>query len=401
MKFQPPKNRRKRKNTRNISKTLRFMGVNSAGLRSKLPTFKKIIRELDPSMFFVQETKFKEEGKIKISDYVIFEKVRNAKNNGGGLAIGCKPDLNPVWVREGEEDLETLSVNIFVKNLKIRCCTGYGYQEGEIKEKKDAFWQYLDTEVLEAKNDGAGLIIQMDGNLWAGKTLIKNDPRPQNSNGRMFQQFLDRNLHLTVVNSLNICEGLITRKRARNGKMEMSVLDFFIVCDRVLPFVTRMFIDEDKKYVLTNYENVRKGGKANDTDHATEYMDLELKVITKKPVRNEIWNFKCRESQEAFRKQTSDTDLFTNCFENELPLMKQIENWKIVLNRSIKEAFKKVRIKNNPKPIVDPRMSGLIDKLNKLVDEGRNKKEIDEIEQLLVTLKQISTEIKSWRISKI
>ena len=296
---------------------------------------------------------------------------------------------------EGDRDLETLSVNIFVKNLKIRCCTGYGYQEGDIKEKKDTFWQYLDTEVLEAKNDGAGLIIQMDGNLWAGKTLIKNDPRPQNSNGRMFQQFLDRNLHLTVVNSLNICEGLITRKRARNGKIEMSVLDFFIVCDRVLPFVTRMFIDEDKKYVLTNYENVRKGGKANDTDHATEYMDLELKVITKKPVRNEIWNFKCRESQEAFRKQTSDTDQFTNCFENELPLMKQIENWKTVLNRSIKEAFKKVRIKNNPKPIVDPRMSGLIDKLNKLVDEGSNKKEIGEIE---TAISDIEAEINRNRI---
>ena len=175
----------------------------------------------------------------------------------------------------------------------------------------------------------------------------------------------------------------------------MSVLDFFIVCDRVLPFVTRMFIDEDKKYVLTNYENVRKGGKANDTDHATEYMDLELKVITKKPVRNEIWNFKCRESQEAFRKQTSDTDQFTNCFENELPLMKQIENWKTVLNRSIKEAFKKVRIKNNPKPIVDPRMSGLIDKLNKLVDEGSNKKEIGEIE---TAISDIEAEINRNRI---
>ena len=60
--------------------------------------------------------------------------------------------------------------------------------------------------------------------------------------------------------------------------------------------------------------------------------------------------------------------------------MKQIENWKKVLIRNIKEALKKVRIRNNPKPIVDPRMSGLIDKLNKLVDEGSNKKEIDEIE---------------------
>ena len=68
-----------------------------------------------------KKNKFKEEGKIKISDYLIFEKVRNAKNKGGGLAIGCKPELDPVWVREGDGDLEALSVNIFVKNLKKRC----------------------------------------------------------------------------------------------------------------------------------------------------------------------------------------------------------------------------------------------------------------------------------------
>ena len=61
---------------------------------------------------------------------------------------------------------------------------------------------------------------------------------------------------------------------------------FIIVCNRVLPFVTRMVIDEEKKFVLTNYEVVKKGGKANDTDHATEYMDLEIRLISEKPVRN-------------------------------------------------------------------------------------------------------------------
>ena len=41
----------------------------------------------------------------------------------------------------------------------------------------------------------------------------------------MFEEFLDRNSHLSVVNSLNICEGAITRRR----KFEESILDFFIV----------------------------------------------------------------------------------------------------------------------------------------------------------------------------
>ena len=39
-------------------------------LRIKIKTFRKVIKELNPCVFFVQETKFKGEEKIKIGDYV-------------------------------------------------------------------------------------------------------------------------------------------------------------------------------------------------------------------------------------------------------------------------------------------------------------------------------------------
>ena len=73
--------------------------------------------------------------------------------------------MNPVWVKEGEDEVEALSIEIFVKKMKIRCCVAYGFQENEKNDKKEAFWSYLDDEVLEAKTSGAGLIIQFDGNL--------------------------------------------------------------------------------------------------------------------------------------------------------------------------------------------------------------------------------------------
>ena len=125
--------------------------------------------------------------------------------------------------------------------MKIRCCTGYGCQEGELKEKKEAFWDYLDTDVIEAKKEGAGLIIQMDGNLWGGEEIVKNDPRPQNSNGLIFKNFLEQNPHLTVVNNLSQCEGLITRERICKSGTEKNILDFFIVCNLVLPKTKSMF----------------------------------------------------------------------------------------------------------------------------------------------------------------
>ena len=160
--------------------------------------------------------------------------------------------------------------------MKIRCCVAYGCQETDSVDKKDDFWKYLDEEVGEATKTGAGLVIQLDGNLWAGSHIIPNDPRPQNRNGKLFEQFLTRNSHLTVVNSLDVCEGLITRSRFRSGKLEESVLDFFVVCHLVLPHISRMVIDEEGKYVLTNYQQVRNGGKAANSDHATQYIDIDL-----------------------------------------------------------------------------------------------------------------------------
>ena len=58
--------RGKRRRTKNFVKTLRFLGVNSAGLKTKLLTFKKVLNELKPAVFFVEETKYKEVGKLKL-----------------------------------------------------------------------------------------------------------------------------------------------------------------------------------------------------------------------------------------------------------------------------------------------------------------------------------------------
>ena len=70
-----------------------------------------------------------------------------------------------------------------------------------------------------------------------------NDPHNQNKNGEMFSQFLSRNENMTILNSLELCEGLITRKRIANGKVEKSVIDFALVCNIMLPYVKKFFID--------------------------------------------------------------------------------------------------------------------------------------------------------------
>ena len=157
----------------------------------------------------LQETKYENVGKLKIDNYIIYELLRNQTENkkgrqvGGGLALGCIKELKPAWVRDGGQETEALSINIHIKNMIIRCCVAYGPQESDHINKKELFWNYLNEEVSFASAEGAGFILQMDGNLWAGPGIIDGDPRHQNKNGRMFEMFLKQN-NLTVVNSLPV-----------------------------------------------------------------------------------------------------------------------------------------------------------------------------------------------------
>ena len=103
-----------------------------------------------------------------------------------------------------------------------------------LNEKKIKFWTYLDEDVFMAKQEGAGFILQFDGNLWCGPELLPGDLRSQNRNGKLFEDFLSRN-KLTLVNALDICDGLITRERIlKNGTIELSALDFFIACETLV-----------------------------------------------------------------------------------------------------------------------------------------------------------------------
>ena len=101
--------RGKRNCLRKYEQSLRFLGVNTAGLKSKFTSFKKVLMELEPCVYFAQETKFREEGNIKLGDeYIVYELLRKNEKGGGGLALGCQQNLNPCLVSEGNEIVEAI-----------------------------------------------------------------------------------------------------------------------------------------------------------------------------------------------------------------------------------------------------------------------------------------------------
>ena len=95
------------------------------------------------------------------------------------------------------------------------------------------------------------------------------------------QEFLLRNTELNVLNCESLCEGLITRSRNVNGKTENSVIDFVLVCDKMLPFVKKFQIDEEKIYALSCYSK----NNISYSDHNSLITRLNLEINFKKPER--------------------------------------------------------------------------------------------------------------------
>ena len=110
------KNKLSRKENKN-NKPFVFIGNNCAKISNKIDSFNKVLHDLTPSVFALQETKRKKDDPpIKaenLKNYQVFELKREIEKKdggkglaGGGLAVGALHELNPVLTRIGNDEVE-------------------------------------------------------------------------------------------------------------------------------------------------------------------------------------------------------------------------------------------------------------------------------------------------------
>ena len=355
LKQKKSKKKRKRTEIRNKNKNnqLRMFFVNSAGIKCKLDSMNDILKRLKPQIWALQETKLKPNETLKCeaaNDFQIFY-LNRQNSQGGGIAVGIDKNMESALVREGNDTIEALVVQVAVCQILVNIVVAYGPQENALKEVKEKFWKFLEEEANKAEEDGHGLIIQMDGNLHAGPELIKSDPNPQNNNGKLFMEFLKRNPYLVVANSLDSCKGMITRQRKVQDKTEKSVLDFLLMNDKLRIHFSKMLIDEEREYCLSNFSQLKKNKRVIETDHNALISEFNISVPKRMPDRIEMFNIRNKACQEQFTKITDDCSQLVDCFENELSLEAQSSNWLKLFKNIISQCFSKVRIVKNKNKI--------------------------------------------------
>ena len=332
---------RKNGKLRNNKTNFSLLGVNCNGILNKQASLLNSMNTFKPSIVTLQETKVRKSGRMKLKGYQIFEKVRK-DGIGGGLLTAADENLNPVLISTGkEDDSEILTVQVKAGKHEIRIINAYGPQEDECnKDVIYRFWQEIEEEITNAKDDDCMIIIQLDANAKIGNKHVKNDPNDETPNGRILIDIVERQ-NMTIANTMELCKGVITRERITATKTERSVLDYIIICEGMKKFLEEMMIDEDRVHVLT------KHGKRKQTmsDHNILYSKFSIHFDPKpKTVRREFFNLKDRECQAAFLKETSTTEILSSSFDPNRSFGHNANVFFKNLKGRIHKCFKKIRI---------------------------------------------------------
>ena len=300
---------------------------------------------MKPSIITIQETKLRKPGQIRIPGYQNFERVRTG-TKGGGLLTSILEDLNPVLISTGKDDIEIITVEVNLGTEKLRIVNAYGPQEDDDTQQILGFWNQIEEEVIQAKDDGCYILIQMDANAKVGNEVIKGDPHKISNNGKIMHDIVTRQ-NLQIANSLDMCKGIITRQRVLENKTEQSVIDFIIICEKLSKHLTEVWIDEDKVHALLRSIKTKNGARTITSDHNTMYSKFSI-TFSQKPrnIRKEYFQFKCEEGKKMFYNETSNTAKLTSCFEKKETVVKSANRFYKSLNGIFQKCFKKCRIRS-------------------------------------------------------
>ena len=315
--------------------------------------------------------------------------------------IGVNNDIKhePVLVHKGEDEIEILVVemNSGIKNMPIRVITGYAPQDNPTKsedvKKVNEFYSQLEQQIVDSESSGCGTIIELDSNAKLGNENINGDPHMISENGKILRDITERR-NLVVVNSLSKCDGIITRRRETSNSLEESVIDYFIVCKKVEPFVTKMVVDDKREKVLTKFATKNGDKVVKESDHNILICEFSFSVPRKEKQRTEVFTMRNKENLKDFKENTENAMEFSECFMDNSDIKTQGERWLKILRHKIRQSFKKVRIdktRKNNKTLIDIK----IDQRGIIKKEIINAKNMQKKQELEDKLEKIEDEISA------
>ena len=250
---------------------------NVRGIKTKENVIRRIMDELNPTLFALVETKLGEFDKFEVEGYEVKRNDRDGDSGGGGVLVGFKKSLLSIMTvvkKYNKHNCEMLWLRIDNGMEKIRIGVIYMPQESRtlVKDLKEIYME-IEKEIEIAEEHGERLLIMGDLNCKVGHN-IKGNKAKISRGGNILLKMCEQH-DLKILNGEKCCSGLWTR--VQDG--EQSVLDYVLTRKEDVGLVSSMHVDQDRDVTPYSLEYcTSQGFKRTYSDHFTITCSINWRV---------------------------------------------------------------------------------------------------------------------------
>ena len=337
--------RRSMKNKRN-EQLITMMYSNIQGFTKKIESLMYIMDDIDCDVCLLAETMT---SKVKVPGCRV---VTAKKSVGQNVCIILRKQImneRIIKLYEPNEVANMLGIRVELMNTGIRIFTAHLKQQST-NSREELVDQYEEVrkQFCSANCSEEGIIMIMDANVHVGGSVINGCDDEQDWGGKVLMDIINEE-NLVLMNSEDICSGVITRIDPRNG--HGTTLDLVIVNKYVHSKVNEVTIDEKGIWKPANYQaKIKKS-----TDHNTIVLKAKIERCPKQKPRSYL-DTKSETGRELFCQKLSDRkNVIETLFNNEVDT-DLTEDFKVMsefLDGIMKESFETITCKQNRKCGID------------------------------------------------
>ena len=257
---------RRSKPRKNDFEDIVIMYANIQGFTGKKTSLAHTIQSTNAGITLLAETMTR---KVELKGCVSVCPNKSVGQNVAVLLSGDVCSYEKMKLYEPNETVNMLGIRIEVKNVGIRLYTAHLKQlSAHTKDEISSQFDEIRNQFRSASIGREGMMILFDANVHVGNEGIAKCKDKQDYGGEILINLV-KDEGLTIVNNLDLCEGVVTRVDPRNGTA--SSIDLVICNTFMLDKVEKMVIDEEEQWKLKKYAKC-----VTKTDHHTIIVNLKV-----------------------------------------------------------------------------------------------------------------------------
>ena len=270
--------------------------------------------------------------KVKVPNYFSYDKNREKYKGGVSTIIANHVKHNTMKVTEGKEDNEYIVTRFDNTTPAINIINVYGQQEfrnSDVELEKSWLRMMKDVKDIEERNEAVFIIGDMNRKVGNDEYGINGNKPTISFEGNLIRNLIKGGRYI-LINNLDIVKGGPWTWVDRQDSSRKSCLDLGILSISMLPYLTKVEVDIDKK--ITPRKVAKKKDKITTifSDHFS--LKIEFTDIPKKQANNapqSVWNLGKPKGWESYKVETDlVADKIDNIVVNEEHIdavMKKIE----------------------------------------------------------------------------